>query len=123
MNKALARKEKIGNSQMKPEEIAEVNEYPELFETPALQRLDGRNAPTINEPPPPFASYRGDQDKKGVDETGMTKPGSEKEPPVDRDGWKQGTVVEPTMPEPVYTQASNSDPQKDPGEKAPFKLF
>ncbi|KAG8926780.1 hypothetical protein FRC01_008390, partial [Tulasnella sp. 417] len=115
--------ERIENSQMKPEEIAEVNQYPELFETPTHQRLDGWNAHTINGPPPPFASSRGDQDEKDVDEAGMTKPGSEKAPPVDHDGWKQGTVVGPTMPEPVYTQASNPDLQKDSGEKAPFKLF
>lgn len=115
--------ERMKNSHLKPEELEAVNQYPELFETPAHERLDGWNAHTINGPPPPFASSRAGPDEKDIDDGGAAKPGSEKVPQVDRDGWKQGTATEPSMPEPAYTPTSNPDLQKDSGEKAPFKLF
>ncbi|KAG9041288.1 hypothetical protein FS837_012460 [Tulasnella sp. UAMH 9824] len=119
MKKAAARKQRMENSQMNPEELEAVQQYPQLFETPAHQRLDGWNAYTINGPPPPFTSSRAGPDETDVNDVGATKSGSE---PVDHDGWKQGTVV-PSMPEPAYTQGSYPDMQKDSGEKVPFKLF
>ncbi|KAG8912537.1 hypothetical protein FRC00_004305 [Tulasnella sp. 408] len=104
MNKEVARKQRMETSQMKPEELEAVKQYPQLFETPAHQRLDGRNAHTISGPPPPFTTFRAYPDEKDVDDVGATKLGSEKAPPVDRDGWRQGTVVPLSMPEPSYTQ-------------------
>ncbi|KAG9036183.1 hypothetical protein FS837_001732 [Tulasnella sp. UAMH 9824] len=122
VNKAAARKERMENSQMKPEELDAVKQHPQLFETPGHQRLDGWNAHAINGPPPPFPSSRAGPDERDVDDVGVTKSGWEKAPPVDYDVWKQGTVV-PTMPEPTYTQGLYPDMQRDSGEKAPFKLF
>ncbi|KAG8977597.1 hypothetical protein FRB90_008733, partial [Tulasnella sp. 427] len=68
-----ARKNRIEHSNAKPEDLEAVNKYPELFETPAHERLDGWNAHTINAPPPPFASARDTQDDKDLNGGGMDK--------------------------------------------------
>ncbi|KAG9016591.1 hypothetical protein FRB90_002872 [Tulasnella sp. 427] len=122
-----ARKNRIEHSNAKPEDLEAVNKYPELFETPAHERLDGWNAHTINAPPPPFASARDTQDDKGLDGGGMDKQPAyeEKSTPVDRDAWKQGTAVSPSIPEPTYAEPYSRPDDKDSGEKrkSRFKIF
>ncbi|KAG9016592.1 hypothetical protein FRB90_002873 [Tulasnella sp. 427] len=108
--KVDARKDRIEHSHAKPGDLEEVNKYPELFETPSPERLDGSNAHPIHSPPPPSSNTRNARDDMDIGKGMLDKqPVHDKSAPVARDAWKQGTVVSPSMPEPTSAEPSRPD--------------